>query len=148
VSKQVHTLKQEINEKKDLGILQETYVGQQKVDEKRQQSNNEQYLREQIKEGVTDQFVENKPMFEKEVEEDSLTRKFSFKNKTISKTSEDMVLLSEGCQISFKPGQILIQADWSDQNYGQKKSKLFIQIWRGAQSKCIYQQDIFGAYER
>lgn len=42
----------------------------------------------------------------------------------------------------------MIQADWCDQNYGKKKSKLFIQIWRGAELKCVYEQDIFGAYDR
>ena len=51
-------------------------------------------------------------MFEK-VSDETL-KKFSFKNKTIIKTSEEMQLLNSGVQIPFKPGQIIIMVDWKD----------------------------------
>lgn len=63
-----------------------------------------------------------------------------------SKVSDEPQLMYEGVKIDFYPKQIKVKADWTDQGYGNKKSRLFLSIYRN--DVQVHQQDLFGICNR
>ena len=64
----------------------------------------------------------------------------------INQSTEEPKLLHNGAKVQSPIREIKIEADWIDQNWGNKKARLWLRLYRG--EELIHDQDLFGICQR